>query len=140
MVNGSKKNKRFFLYLTIFGFLFFNCSTAKADETIIYVQANLNERYVHYDKVISKYGTIWIGYTIAHGIITTDSGEERFIIEKANYYYKNENNYILLGSIDKTGLYDNNGNNLKPVSRVATGFHVMGVSSSLLVFRKIQLT
>jgi len=139
MIYGSVGKKRF-LYLAMFYFIFLNCAKAKADETLTYVQANLSERYIHYNEVISKYGGIWIGYTIVNSKITTDSGEERFIIGKAHYYFKKDGNYVLLGSVDKTGLYDKNGNCLKPVSRVASGYQAAGISSLLLEGRTFSPT
>jgi hypothetical protein len=140
MTSGSVDKEKFFLGLVMFCFILLNCATVKADETLIYVRANLSERYIHYNEVISKYGTIWIGYNIANNKITTDSGDERFILEKAYYYYKKDDSYILLGSIDKTGLYDKNGNCLKPVSRVASGYQVAGISSLLLATRTFSPT
>ena len=125
------KNERIIILL-IFCFIFLNCVKVKAEQSLIYVQVNLNERYIHYNEVISKYGAIWIGYTIAHDIITTDSGEERFIIDKAYYYYKKDGTYVLLGSVDKTGLYDKNGSCLKPASKIASGYLLVGISSALI--------
>jgi len=139
MTYGSSDKKRF-ICLLMFCFIFLYCVKAKADESLTYVQANLSERYIHYNEVISKYGTIWIGYNIVNNKIITDSGDERFIIEKAYYYYKKDDSYILLGRIDKTGLYDKNGNCLKPVSRVASGYQVAGISSLLLERRTLSPT
>ena len=132
MIIKAKGREKVFLYWVMLCFIFLNCATAKADETLTYVKTNLSERYIHYDEVVSKYGAIWIGYTITNSNIITETGNERFIIEKAFYYYKQDGNYILLGSIDKTGLYDKNGICLKPVSRVASGYQVAGISSSLI--------
>ena len=132
MIKGNENIKKVFLCLLMFCFIFFNCATAKAEENLTYARANLTERYIHYNEVVSKYGAIWIGYTIANSKITTTSREERFVIQKAYYYYKIDSNYILLGSIDKTGLYDKNGNCLKLVPRVASGYQVAGISSSLM--------
>jgi len=120
-----------FVKLLLFCFSILNCYTIKADESLVYVKANITERYIHYNEVISKYGEIWIGYTIANEKIITSGGNERFIIEKAYYFYKENDNYILLGSIDKTGLYDKNGVCLRPVQRIATGFSASGISSFL---------
>jgi hypothetical protein len=94
----------------------------------------LSERYIHYNEVTSKYGDIWIGYTSDNKKIITGGGNERFIIGKAYYYYKKDDNYILLGSVDKTGLYDKNGNCLKKIGieSVAKGYLIAGISSSLI--------
>jgi len=139
MVYSCSDKKKFF-HLLMFCFILLNCNKAKADETLTYLQANLSERYIHYNEVISKYGAIWIGYNIANNKIITDSGDERFIIENAYYYYKKDGNYILLGRIDKTGLYDKNGNCLKPVSSVASGYQAAGISSLLLERRTLSPT
>ena len=140
MVIENPNGKKGLLCLIMSCLIILNCTTAKAEDSLTYVQANLSERYIHYNEVISKYGAIWIGYTVANNKITTTSGHERFIIEKAFYYYKQDGSYILLGSIDKTGLYDRNGNCLKPISSVATGYQVAGISSLLLEGRTLSPT
>jgi len=69
----------------IFCLTILNCSKVRADEQLTYVKADLSETYDN--EVISKYGEIWVGYTIRNNKITNEAGDERFIIEKAYYYY-----------------------------------------------------
>ena len=88
MFNKSDNKLNIIFNLLIFFTIFFNCPTIKADEALIYVRANLSERYIHYNEVITKYGEIWIGYTKEKNSITTEGGRERFIIGKAYYFYK----------------------------------------------------
>ena len=118
--------------LLVFCLMVFNCSKAKADEPFIYIKTNLNERYMRYNEVISKYGEIWIGYTVANNQIVTETGDERFAIETANFFYKKDDIYISLGSLDRTGLYNKNGTCLKPIPKVALGYTIIGISSSLI--------
>ncbi|MDR0475201.1 MAG: hypothetical protein LBH43_16200, partial [Treponema sp.] len=121
-----------FLNLTVFCFIFLNCAAAKANEPLIYVKANLNERYD--SEIISKYGEIWIGYVVSDNNIPP--GEyETFLIEKAYYYYKKNGNYVLLGSIDKTGLYDKNGLCVVPAPApplISSDNEIAGINSNFL--------
>jgi hypothetical protein len=110
-------------------YLYFN---KKNNEELTYIKGPLSERYIHYNEVISKYGDIWIGYTSDNKEIITDGEDERFIIGKAYYYYKKDDNYILLGSVDKTGLYDKNGNCLEKTGSAASGYLIAGISSYLI--------
>jgi hypothetical protein len=127
--------KTCFCCLLSFLFFFLNCFTINANEELIFVKVPLSKQYIYYNDVISKYGEIWIGYTLANELFINEFGHEYFIIEKAFYFYKNNEDYILLGKIDKTGLYDKEGNCIKPISRVASGFSVIGISSSLIEHR-----
>jgi len=129
MVIKNVNKKVAFLFQMLFCFMFFNCTVVKANESLIYVQIHLNEKYIHYDEVISKYGEIWIGYTPSK-IRYAINNNKLFVIEKAYCFYKKSNEYILLGSIDKTGVYDKNGNSLyKPILAQQL---IAGISSSLI--------
>ena len=121
-----------FWYLTMFCFTFLNYAIAKADEPLILVKARINERHIQYNELLSKYEEIWIGYTIVKNMIATESGNERFIIERAYYYYKKDGDHILLGSLDKMGLYDKNGICIYEAPRIPSDFIIAGICSSLL--------
>jgi len=127
------KDKMLINILLVLCFMHLNCTETKADEPLTYVKVPLSERYIHYNEVNSKYGDIWMGYSsIPNSNITIVPGYDRFIIEKAYCYYKKDGSYILLGSIDKTGVYDKNGTCLREVDRIASGFKVAGISSAIL--------
>lgn len=133
--NGKRK---FLSYSVAIAFMLLSCTAAKANEQLVYVQANISERYIHYNEVMSKYGQIWIEYTITSDKIVADSRAERYIIEKANYFYKKDGNNILLGRVDKTGLYDKNGAIIMETpSNIASGFQVAGISSSLVEYNSL---
>jgi hypothetical protein len=135
--NGKGKVLKYFVF---FVFILLNCVSLKANEPVIYVRANINERHRQFNEVMSKYGDIWIGYTIASNTITTTSREERFIIERANYYFKKDGIFILMGSVDKTGLYDKNRTLLRETPRnIAAGFQVAGISSQLIDMSSLTL-
>jgi len=123
-----------FFNLTLCFFISLNCVKAEADESMIYAKAILNERHKHYKEIISKYGEIWIGYVVSE--IRIPPGEyNRFLIEKANYYFKNGDNYILLGRIDKTGLYDKHGLCLAPAPTpplISPNNQIIGINSNIL--------
>jgi len=127
----SNKNKIYIGFSIMLCLIHLNCVTIKADESLIYVKPQLSEGYLR-NEVSSKYGDIWIGYRrITDSNVTTEAGTERFIIEKAYYYYMKDGNYNLLGSVDKTGLYDKNGSLLREVPRIVSGFQIAGISSYL---------
>jgi hypothetical protein len=129
----KSKDKRMVLwFLTVFCFIFVNCTSAKAEEKLTYVKTSLSSRYRHYNDVMSKYGEIWIGYTVADNKTFTTYDGEFFIIDKAYYYYKKDGNYVLLGSVDKTGLYDKNGALLKEVPKISSDYQIAGISSRLI--------
>ncbi len=107
---------------------------AQAEEPLTYVQFSLSKRNIQYDEVMSKYKELWIGYTTSNKTvtipITTSLNEEILILNKVYYFYKRDNKYILMGYVDKTGLYDKNNNILKDVSNVSP--IILGMSSTMI--------
>ena len=136
MLGRIIEKKTIFLYLAVFCFIFLSCAKVKANEPLIYVKANISEHHKHYNEIISKYGEIWIGYIVSDNKIPPEI-YEHFIIEKAYYYYKKGSNYILLGSIDKTGLFDKNGFCLVPsptAPLISSNNQIAGINSDLLEY------
>jgi hypothetical protein len=133
----KKEVKRMILLnLTLFCFIIFNCTTAKADEPLIYVKAKLNYRHKHYNEITSKYGEVWIGYFVSD-IKIPPSEYETFLIEKAYYYFKKDGSYVLLGYIDKTGLYDKNGVCLRPAPTpplISSDNEIAGINSNMFEY------
>ena len=112
-----------------------NCTVSKADDTKArYVQAIINEYHGRYNEIVSAFEEIWIGYTPANINIITPGGTERFIIERANFYYIGDGgDFILMGSIDETGVRDKDGNLLRAISgTIAQEVQLLGISSSLV--------
>ncbi|GHU09279.1 hypothetical protein FACS1894151_06710 [Spirochaetia bacterium] len=104
-----------------------------AGEPLTYVQAPMGERFPDYSRIKSKYGEIWIGYSAVSNIrFVTGIGRNLFVIDTAYYYYKRGNEYVLLGSFDKDGLYDKNGIRLQGQPRVPSDAKVIGLSSTML--------
>ena len=132
MRTRSKDKRMVLWFLTVVCFIFMNCTSAKAEEKLTYVKTSLSSRYRHYNDVMSKYGEIWIGYTVSNSKTFTTYDGEFFIIDKAYYYYKKDGNYVLLGSVDKTGLYDKNGALLKEVPKISSDYQIAGISSRLI--------
>ncbi|MDR0475893.1 MAG: hypothetical protein LBH43_19785 [Treponema sp.] len=125
------EDKRMVLWvLAVFCFIFLNCPIAKAEDKLTYVKADIS--HVYYSDVMAKYGDIWIGYTVTDSRTFPSYNGERFIIEKAYYYYRKDGSHVLLGHVDKTGLYDKNGNCLKEVPKIASEYQVAGISSGLI--------
>ena len=116
---------------------FTNCFATKNKESLIYVQVHLNENYIKLNEGVLKYEEIWIGYRVTNITFINVFGEECFVIEKAYYFYKDKDEYILLGSVDKTGLYDKNEECLKPVPAIPPDYIIVGISSSLVTEQNI---
>ena len=134
MKNDVKR--MFFLNLLVFCFIFLNCAMVKANESLTYVKANLDKQHKHYNEITSRYGEIWIGYVILDDKNNVEAFGS-FIIEKANYYYRLNGNYILLGSIDKSGLYDKNGSCLVAAPSppiISIDNQIVGINPDLLEY------
>jgi hypothetical protein len=84
---------------------------------------------IHYIRLFSKIELL--GY-LAADIRFTSAGEDRFVIDKAYYFFKKGESYIVLGSVDKNGLYDKDGNCIKSLPPVASQYDVIGISSLLI--------
>ena len=127
------ERKCVFLILLI-NLILANCFNANANDHLIYTRGKILNGYVNYEDVITKYGDIWISYTASNEKIRTTSGKERFIIYKANYFYKMDDAYFLLGFVDANGVYDKNGVCLKNASEIpiANNLHIVGLSSKLV--------
>jgi hypothetical protein len=116
-----------------------SCSEIVADESPIFVQANIS-RHRYYSEIISNLGEIWIAYTPIRGTIILGSGSERFLIKRVNYYYKEDGNFIFIGSVDEIGVHDMAGNLLRTVpSTVGRRFQVAGISSSIAEHRDLTI-
>jgi hypothetical protein len=98
-----------------------------AEEWLTYVQVPLIEKY--YGDVIAKYKAIWMGYSTSNKTFIDYDGEH-FIIDCAYFFYKKEGKYVLLGSLNKNGLFDKNNVCLKQAA--VRGYDVLGMTSSLL--------
>ena len=111
-----------------------NCTVSKADDTKArYVQAIINEHHGRYNEIVSAFEEIWIGYTSANINIVIPWGTERFVIERANYYYKRDGNLVFLGHVDMTGVHDRDGNLLRAIPDTRPGdAGIVGISSSLI--------
>jgi len=120
------------VFFTAFAFTLLNCAVVKAEETkTTYVRAVIHW-HEQYEEIISTLGEIWIGYTSANINIVAQGGTGRFIIEKANFYYKGDgDNFILIGSLDETGVHDKDGNLLREIPRNLSN-QMLGISSSLV--------
>ena len=136
-MNSNVVDKRaIFSYLTVFCFIFLSCATSMANETIAYEKANISERHKHYNEIVARYGEIWIGYIVSKNKISPEI-YEHMIIEKAYYYFKKNNVYILLGYIDNTGLYDKNGLCLVQAPTaplISSNNQIVGINSNILKY------
>jgi len=119
-----------FLWAVVFIVVLGNCTEAKMDETEIFVQVN-RERVGHqYDEIVSRLGEIWIGYTAANGKMINSLGFELFFIERINYYYKKDGNFIFLGRVDRaTGVHDKDGKLIRAIPTMVPGQRVFGFSN-----------
>jgi len=120
-------------------FTLLSCSETTADESPIFVQADiswLNQSH----EIMSSLGEIWIGYIPISGEITIAAGAGRFLIGRANFYYKVEDNFTFIGSIDEIGIHDRDGDLIRasPVT-VGGGFEIAGISSLLAEHRDLTI-
>jgi hypothetical protein len=106
-----------------------------AEAGLTYVQVALNEQY-HGD-VIAQYKAIWMGYSTTNKKFINYAGEH-FIIDYAYFFYKKEGEYVLLGSLNKNGLYDKNNVCLKQAA--VRGYDILGMSSSSLLDDPLEPT
>jgi len=131
----NRSSVKALVFFTAFAFTLLNCTASRADDVnIIYIRAIINENHRQYNEIASVFGEIWIGYTSANIDIAIQGGAGRFIIERANFYYIGEDgDFILMGSVDKTGVTDKDGNLLREISgTIAQGLQVLGISSLLV--------
>jgi len=93
------------------------------------VEINLNIGNIFYDEIKSNYQKFWIGYI--KGNIEFESYGKYFVINKINYYHKINNKLVLLGSVDKVGVYNNKGTLIKKCPFKDQSI-VIGLSSIML--------
>ena len=111
-------------------FVFISCVATKATE-VIYARAKISERHPQHQEILSRFpGGIWIGYILAFETIIAMGSEERFIIQRANFYYKTDNNFIFMGAVCELGVRDKNGNFLREM-RLSEN-RLIGISSLLV--------
>jgi hypothetical protein len=71
-----------------------------------------------------------MGYSTSNKTFIDYDGEQQFIIDYAYFFYKKEGKYVLLGSVNKNGLFDKNNICLEPVE--LSGYDALGMTPSLL--------
>ncbi|MDR1247992.1 MAG: hypothetical protein LBK63_01700 [Treponema sp.] len=106
-----------------------------AEEGLTYVQVALDKKYRR--DVIAQYQEIWMGYSTSDKTFIDYDGEYA-IIDYAYFFYKKEGEYVLLGSLNKNGLYDKNNICLKQAA--VSGYDILGMSSSSLLAAPLMPT
>lgn len=139
MLSRKIGTERVFMCSLLCVFTFLSCSETTADESEIFIQANI-AWHGQYDEITARLGEVWMGYIPIPGIINV-LGTERFAVSRVNYYRRVDGNMIFMGHVDKTGVHDKNGNLLREAPRyLGSGQgRVVGIESQFIAVGSIAI-
>jgi len=113
-----------------FIFSFVLVSVNYSQENSVYSPIKIAQNNPQIQEIQAKYGDLWISFSSNDQKFLTGTGKEHFIIETVYYYYKQNEKYLCLGSVDKNGLYDKEGRLIFPINIKQS--EKLGISSKLL--------
>ncbi len=113
-------------FIFIFGIISFSYS----QEDLVYFPVSIAQNNPQYKEIKERYGNLWISIKRIDQNFITGTGKDRFIVESAHYYFKQNDKYIILGSIDRNGLYDKEGKIIFEINIKQS--EKLGLSSKLL--------